>query len=112
VLGLAFQGGGQGQYLVLPGIAQGDHLVDPEAALGEGSGLVEDDGVQVPGPFEGGPIPDEQVVETATTRGTASPRAWGQVMTITVTIRSREKAKSKPAASHTARVTAPTVRAT
>ncbi len=33
-------------------------------------------------------------VETAVTRGTASPRAWGHAITITVTILSREKTKS------------------
>ncbi len=37
-----------------------------------------------------------RVVETATTRGTARPRACGQVITITVTVRSMEKRKSRP----------------
>ncbi|GBE58419.1 hypothetical protein BMS3Abin01_01356 [bacterium BMS3Abin01] len=47
-------------------------------------------------------------VETATTSGTASPRAWGQVMTITVTVRSRANAKlSEEKISQKARVIPP-----
>src|SRR4030042_1385358 len=40
------------------------------------------------------PFLAEIAVDTATTRGIARPRAWGQVMTITVTVRSSEKARS------------------
>ena len=47
-------------------------------------------------------------VETATTNGIASPRAWGQVITITVTLRSRENAKvSEAKTNHTIRVITP-----
>ncbi len=49
-------------------------------------------------------------VETATTRGTASPRAWGQDMTITVTALSMAKAESLLKLSQAANVIAPTLR--
>ncbi len=42
------------------------------------------------------PLLADSAVETATTRGMASPSAWGQVVTITVTALSREKARSCP----------------
>jgi len=47
------------------------------------------------------------LVLTATTSGTARPRAWGQAITITVTARSMAKAKSRPSVSHTNRVAKP-----
>ena len=49
----------------------------------------------------------ESEVETATTSGMARPRAWGQVMTITVTMRPRAKLKSLPAPSQMASVSPP-----
>ena len=36
----------------------------------------------------------EIAVDTATTRGTANPNAWGQAMTMTVTVLSKAKTKS------------------
>ena len=52
----------------------------------------------------------ETAVETATTSGMASPRACGQVMTITVTMRDRAKTNSRWARkSQTNRVTTPTL---
>src|SRR5660397_201153 len=53
-----------------------------------------------------------RAVETATTRGMASPRAWGQVITITVMVRPRANSKALPARSQAARVIAPAVMAT
>src|SRR5699024_11227385 len=41
----------------------------------------------------------EREVETATTSGAANPSAWGQVITITVTIRSKATSKEYPSAS-------------
>ncbi len=73
--------------------------------------------IQVFCPFKSGPVPDEQsflaamAVDTATTKGTARPRAWGQVITITVTIRSREKQIPLPAKSQAPSVMPPAVRA-
>ena len=54
-------------------------------------------------------LEDKEIeVETETTRGIASPRAWGQVITITVTIRDKAKTNSLRAIpSHTASVINP-----
>ncbi len=58
-------------------------------------------------------IPDRDAfaVEMAVTRGIARPRAWGQAMTRTVTVRSTAKAGS-PSRVHTSAVTVPAARAT
>jgi hypothetical protein len=53
-----------------------------------------------------------RVVEMATTRGTASPRAWGQAMTRTVTVRTMEKSMGAPRNCQTTRVSTPAPRAT
>ena len=58
------------------------------------------------------PLRADSDVETATTKGTASPSACGQAITITVTVRSSAKAKSLPKASHTPRVAPPPPSAT
>ena len=58
------------------------------------------------------PFLAEIAVETATTRGAASPRACGQAVIMTVTIRSRANANGLPAkASQAKRVSAPTLMA-
>ena len=49
-----------------------------------------------------------RLVLTATTRGTASPSACGQAMTITVTMRSTANGASAPRANQTNSVVAPT----
>ena len=54
------------------------------------------------------PLRADTAVIIATTSGTASPRACGQVMTITVTIRSRAKANRWPRTSQTTSVIVPT----
>ena len=47
----------------------------------------------------------------ATTNGTASPSACGQVMTITVTMRSRENSNAAPKLNQAKRVSNPTLMA-
>ena len=49
------------------------------------------------------PLRAVRLVLTATTSGTARPRAWGQQMTITVTMRSSAKARLSPTASQMAK---------
>ena len=53
----------------------------------------------------------ETAVDRAITNGMASPSAWGQAMTRTVTVRSTAPPTS-PRAHHTTKVTAPAVTAT
>jgi hypothetical protein len=66
---------------------------DAEPSLRQRACLVEDDCVEGARPVERRSVADEQAVPaasavgTATTSGTAMPRARGQVMTITVTVR-------------------------
>jgi len=55
------------------------------------------------------PLSAPILVLTATTSGTARPSACGQVITITVTMRSREKSKSAPRLSQMIRVRRPTL---
>ena len=52
-----------------------------------------------------------RVVETATTSGTARPRACGQAMTMTVAIRSIAKSRLSPRRNQPKKVIAPTERA-
>lgn len=65
----------EAEQLLLVQVAHRLDLGDAEPALGEGPGLVEDHGVQVPAPLERGAVPDQEPaasdVETATTSGTA-----------------------------------------
>ena len=53
------------------------------------------------------PLRAEMAVEMATTNGMATPSAWGQAVTITVTMRSMAKAAPLPSHSHTASVPRP-----
>ena len=53
------------------------------------------------------PLLAEIDVEMATTNGMATPSAWGQAVTITVTMRSMAKAVSLPSHSHAASVPKP-----
>ena len=94
-------------------VGQRHHAGDTERALGQGPGLVEDDGSILRARSKAArsrisrPFWAVRLVLTATTSGTARPRAWGQVMTITVTMRSSANAKLSPRASQTAKVAAP-----
>jgi hypothetical protein len=54
--GLALEPRGQAQDVVIAAAVEGHDVAHPEAALGEGAGLVEDDGLQAPGALEGGAI--------------------------------------------------------
>ena len=54
----------------------------------------------------------DSAVDTATTSGTANPRACGHAITITVTIRSSAKLKLWPTRSQAMSVTVPTLIAT
>ena len=53
------------------------------------------------------PLRADNAVDTATTNGTARPRACGQVITMTVTMRSSAKLNARPAPSHATSVTVP-----
>lgn len=55
------------------------------------------------------PFCAEMAVEIATTSGIATPSAWGQAVTITVTIRSMANDGSLPTANQTMSVSTPTV---
>ena len=57
------------------------------------------------------PFCADTAVEMATTRGIAKPNAWGQAITITVTIRSNANTNGYPAISQTANVPKPTDKA-
>ncbi len=68
---------------------------DDVLALGQGAGLVEQHGVDGAHPLEGQAVLDQDAgcgprspVDRAMTSGMASPRAWGQAITSTVTVRS------------------------
>src|SRR6218665_3386535 len=55
------------------------------------------------------PCVAESVVDMAITSGMATPSAWGQEVTMTVTILSRANDKSWPDEYHTIKVITPTV---
>ena len=87
---------------------------DAELTPRQRAGLVEDHGGELARLLETASIADEQpdcvrrdVVEMATTNGTASPSACGQAMTSTETSRSTANAPVAPSASHTTSVSAP-----
>src|SRR3546814_6254057 len=65
VLGLALRSRGDGQFLVLVPRAKQHDVADAEAALGQRSGLVEDDRIQIARPLEGGAVPDQQTTAGA-----------------------------------------------
>src|SRR6185437_2834793 len=57
--------------------------------------------------FISSPFFADKAVDLATTSGTANPRACGQQITMTVTIRSIENARSFPDSHHTRKVAIP-----